>query len=56
VWRFYFRVPALNLAVQRLAEAGGTLLHGPAEVPGGDHIVIGLDPQGAMFCLVGKPG
>ena len=27
---------------------------GPMEVPGGDHIVIGIDPQGAEFALVGK--
>ena len=27
---------------------------GPHEVPGGDHIVIGNDPQGAEFALVGK--
>ena len=26
---------------------------GPKEVPGGDHIVIGTDPQGAEFALVG---
>jgi hypothetical protein len=24
------------------------------EVPGGDHIIIGFDPQGAEFALVGK--
>jgi predicted enzyme related to lactoylglutathione lyase len=27
---------------------------GPMEVPGGDWIVQGLDPQGAMFAVVGK--
>nr|MBA3810138.1 VOC family protein [Caulobacteraceae bacterium] len=31
------------------------IMHGPAEVPGGDHIVIASDPQGALFSLVGKP-
>ncbi|MGK7869503.1 VOC family protein [Falsiroseomonas sp. E2-1-a20] len=56
MWRFYFQVPGIDAAVRRMAETGATLLHGPVEVPGGDQIVIGLDPQGAMFCLVGKPG
>jgi hypothetical protein len=27
---------------------------GPHEVPGGDHIIIGNDPQGTEFALVGK--
>ena len=27
---------------------------GPHEVPGGDHIIIGMIPQGAEFALVGK--
>jgi predicted enzyme related to lactoylglutathione lyase len=27
---------------------------GPHEVPGGDYIIIGNDPQGAEFALVGK--
>ncbi len=32
---------------------GGTIAIGAQEVPGGDHI-IGEDPQGAEFALVGK--
>ena len=37
------------------AEAAAATIHmGPMEVPGGDHIVIGTDPQGAEFALVGK--
>ncbi len=27
---------------------------GPMEVPGDDHIIIGQDPQGAEFALVGN--
>jgi predicted enzyme related to lactoylglutathione lyase len=56
MWSFYFRVPAIGAAAQRARDGGGAILHGPAEVPGGDHIVIGTDPQGALFALVGKPG
>ena len=33
---------------------GGTIPMGPQEVPGGDHIIIGKDPQGAEFALGGK--
>ena len=53
-WSFYFRVPDVAAAAQRAAAHGGVIMHGPAEVPGGDHIVIASDPQGAMFSLVGK--
>ena len=36
------------------AEArGGKILFGPTEVPGGDYIVLGADPDGAGFALVG---
>lgn len=52
-WAYYFRVPDIDSAVQRIASAGGTLLHGPHEIPGGDFIVQGTDPQGALFSLVG---
>jgi alkanesulfonate monooxygenase SsuD/methylene tetrahydromethanopterin reductase-like flavin-dependent oxidoreductase (luciferase family) len=31
-----------------------TIAMAPQEVPGGDHIIIGKDPQGAEFALVGK--
>jgi uncharacterized protein len=29
------------------------VINGPMEVPGDDWIVQGIDPQGAMFSLVG---
>lgn len=56
MWRFYFRVPAIEAATQQVKDGGGQVLHGPAEVPGGDRILIGMDPQGAIFALVGKAG
>ena len=37
-----------------VAVGGGTIAMGPQEVPGGDHIIIGKDPQGAECALVGK--
>ncbi len=38
--------------MERLKQSGGTVINGPMEVPGGEWIVQGLDPQGAMFSLV----
>ena len=52
-WRFYFRVPSVSKAKGTVEAKGGKVLVGPMEVPGGDHIVIGVDPQGAEFALVG---
>ena len=54
MWNFYFRVADMNAAAKRTSAGGGTVLHGPMEVPGGDHIVIATDPQGALFSLVGR--
>jgi hypothetical protein len=53
-WRYYFRVPSIAKAKETAELKGGTIAHGPMEVPGGDHIIIGIDPQGAEFALVGK--
>ena len=53
-WRYYFRVPSIAAAKAAVEQAGGTIKVGPMEVPGGDHIVIGQDPLGAEFSLVGK--
>ena len=52
-WRYYFRVESIA-ASKRTAEAKGGAVHmGPHQVPGGDWIVVGTDPQGAEFALVG---
>ena len=51
-WDFYFNVDAIDAAVERLRAAGGELLMGPHEVPGGSWIAIARDPQGACFSLV----
>jgi uncharacterized protein len=52
-WRFYIRVPSIA-AAKRTAEAkGGTVHMGPHQVPTGDWIIVGSDPQGAEFALVG---
>lgn len=53
MWHFYFGVDDIDAAAKTVTAKGGKVAHGPAEVPGGVFIVVGLDPQGAMFGLVG---
>jgi predicted enzyme related to lactoylglutathione lyase len=53
-WQIYFRVADINAAVERIKANGGQIVNGPMEVPGGDWIVNGMDPQGAMFALHAK--
>lgn len=52
-WLVYFRVDGIERAAQRIVAAGGQVIHGPMEVPGGGWIVNGTDPEGAMFALTG---
>jgi predicted enzyme related to lactoylglutathione lyase len=51
-WNYYFQVDGIGAAMERLKAGGGRVTNGPMEVPGGNWIVQGLDPQGAMFSLV----
>ncbi|TPG56420.1 VOC family protein [Sphingomonas glacialis] len=51
-WRFYFRAPDIVAAAAKVAEAGGSVLYGPAEVPGGDRIIVASDPHGLVFGVV----
>jgi predicted enzyme related to lactoylglutathione lyase len=50
-WQIYFHVPDITSAVQRIEANGGKIFADPMEVPGGDWIVNGMDPQGAAFSL-----
>jgi uncharacterized protein len=50
-WNFYFRVPDVHTGAERIKANGGKVINGPLEVPGGDWIVMGIDPQGAAFAL-----
>lgn len=53
MWSYYFRVADIDAAATAVADNGGQVFYGPAEVPGGDFIISGMDPQGAAFNLVG---
>jgi uncharacterized protein len=52
-WLFYFNVDDIDAAAARTTALGGQVLVAPHEVPGGDWILQGLDPQGAVFAVVG---
>jgi predicted enzyme related to lactoylglutathione lyase len=51
-WLYYITVDAIDAAQERVKSAGGQVINGPMQVPGGSWIINGLDPQGAMFALV----
>lgn len=53
MWIYYFRVPDIDVAVATTRAKGGQILQEPAEIPGGDFSMVGTDPQGAAFGLVG---
>ena len=51
-WRYYVRVDAIDAAARRVREGGGEITMGPHQVPGGNWVLHGLDPQGAVFALM----
>lgn len=53
LWQFYINVPSIGAAIRAVEGGGGKVLSGPHEVPGGATIIVGTDPQGARFALVG---
>lgn len=52
-WTYYFQVPDIDAAIAKIGSTGGRVVNGPHQVPGGAWIIIGVDPQGATFALVG---
>lgn len=52
-WNHYFRVASIETARALVEVNGGQVINGPMQVPGDDWIIQGIDPQGAMFSLVG---
>lgn len=55
-WLYYFSIGNIDTAVKRVRDNGGAVLMEPHEVPGGTWIAPCLDPQGAMFALIGNRG
>lgn len=53
LWCHYFGVDSIGAAKDRVTANGGQIVNGPHEVPGSLWIIQGVDPQGALFSLVG---
>jgi hypothetical protein len=49
---FYVGVPNADAAVRTIQSLGGTVMVGPAEVPGGPIIAVVKDPEGHTFGIV----
>jgi uncharacterized protein len=54
-WLSYVHVADSNRAVAAAKAAGGRLMHGPIEVPGGSWIALMMDPQGGAFAVQEAP-
>lgn len=52
MWLYYFNVAGIDAAVARIVAAGGQVVMGPHQVPGGQWIVSAMDPQGGNFQLL----
>lgn len=55
-WLYYVNVEEIDAATERLRQAGGAIINGPMEVPGGMWVVQAADPQGANFAILGRRG
>ena len=54
-WLSYVHVADSGRAVAAAKGAGGRLLHGPMEVPGGSWVAMMMDPQGGTFAVQEAP-
>ena len=50
-WLLYVKVPSVSDSLEVIKEAGGQVLNGPMDVPGGDQVAQCMDPQGAAFAV-----
>lgn len=53
MWSYYIGVDDIDRAAAAVRSGGGTVLHGPIQIPGGEYSLNAADPQGAAFGLVG---
>jgi hypothetical protein len=52
-WMPYFLIADIDAGIERLRSAGGTLIQGPDQIPGGSYSVMAEDAEGVRFGLVG---
>ncbi len=55
-WLAYVAVPDIRAAVSRTGELGGSVLHGPTDIPGVGAWAVLTDPQGALFSIYQSAG
>jgi hypothetical protein len=53
MWKPYFGTDSAKGSIAKIPALGGTVLHGPDEVPGGAFTVQLKDPQGTVLAVVG---
>ena len=53
MWNFYIGVDDIDRAAEAVASGDGKVFQDPMEIPGGEYALNGVDPQGALFGLVG---
>lgn len=53
MWLHYFSADDIEAAASRTRSAGGKILMGPHQVPGGSWIAQCRDNQGALFAMIG---
>ena len=51
-WTFYFAIPDVDATVDKVKAGGGNVIMGPMDVPGGQRIIVAVDPQGASVGFV----
>jgi predicted enzyme related to lactoylglutathione lyase len=56
MWLVYLGVDSIGRAVEGAKANGGTVINGPHEVPGGEHVFIAVAPDGATVGFVGPKG
>ena len=54
-WVYYFRVANVDQAAGKVKAGGGQVTMGPMDVPNGERVLQGIDPQGAVFAAVARP-
>jgi predicted enzyme related to lactoylglutathione lyase len=54
-WLYYIKVDSADRAAEKVKAAGGKVLNGPMDIPGGGRIAQCLDPQGAAFAVHSGP-
>ena len=50
-WLSYVAVDDINASASRVEELGGSVLHGPVEIPNAGSFAVVADPQGAVFAI-----